>query len=129
MNFLNEKKSWLLESERKLAFVVASRIIDKPPLSIWMILVPIFFVYYFYRLQRYSSGRKEFVKHFLVSRERAINEALSAIQSERRPDSLKLCRMSSVPTQICQIKRDFPLWLFKILPDIHTERNLASSHT
>ena len=107
MNFLNEKKSWLLESERKLAFAVASRIIDKPPLSIWMILVPIFFVYYFYRLQRYSSGRKEFVKHFLVSRERAINEALSAIQSERRPDSLKLCRMSSVPTQIYSEYRDW----------------------
>ena len=65
-----------------------------------MILVPVIFVYFFYRLQKYASGRKEFTGHFMVSRQRAMDEAYLAVQSRKHPDSLKLCRLSSVPESI-----------------------------
>jgi len=100
MASIDEKKNWILTHERKLAVAVAYQVIDKPRLSIRMILIPVIFVYFFYRLQQYSSGRKEFVDHFMLSRERAMDEAFSAVNSGKRPDSLKLCRMSTVPSQI-----------------------------
>lgn len=86
--------------ERNLAITVSSRIIEKPKLTIWMILVPVIFVYFFYRLQKYASGRKEFTDHFMVTRQRAMDEAYLAVQSGKHPDSLKLCRLSSVPEPI-----------------------------
>ena len=100
MASIDDKKDCILAQERRLAVAVASQIIDRPKQSIWMILIPVVFIYYFYRLQRYANGRKEFVEHFMISRERAMEEAFSAVKSGKRPDALKLCRMSTVPSQI-----------------------------
>ena len=97
---MDDKKEWIVSHERELAVVVASRVIEKPRLTIWMILVPVIFVYFFYRLQKYASGRKEFTEHFMVSRKRALDEAFLALDSKKPPDSLKLCRQSSVPEAI-----------------------------
>ncbi|MEJ2282887.1 MAG: NF038143 family protein [Desulfobacterales bacterium] len=107
MASLDEKKDCILAQERKLAVTVASQVIDKPKLSIWMILIPVVFIYYFYRLQRYSSGRREFAEHFMISRVRAMDEAFSAVKSGKRPDALKLCRMSTVPSQIYSEYKDW----------------------
>ncbi len=100
MNLNDDKKKLIQTHERELAVSVSSRVIEKPKLTIWMILVPVIFVYFFYRLQKYSEGRKEFAEQFLISRQRALDEAFSAVQSGKPPDSIKLCRMSSVPTPI-----------------------------
>ena len=39
MASIDEKKNWILTHERKLAVAVAYQVVDKPRLSIWMILI------------------------------------------------------------------------------------------
>ena len=55
-----------------------------------MILIPVFFVFYFWQLSRYSDGRKDFAKSFLVSRERALNCAFEAAKSNSAPNLVPL---------------------------------------
>ena len=59
---ISEKEALILEHETRFADAVGRGVIEKPPLNIWMILIPVIFVHYFYRLNKYADGRKQFVK-------------------------------------------------------------------
>lgn len=97
MNSTQEKQQAILESERRFANAVSAAVIDKPKLSIWMILIPVIFVHYFYRLKKYAEGRKDFARNFLLTRKRALEEAAAAVDAKRPPDTGPLVRMSSIP--------------------------------
>ena len=94
---LNEKKDMILEKERVFAQSVSTVVIDKPTLSIWMILIPVIFVHFFYRLNKVSQGRKEFAQHFILTREKALDEALAALESDRTADANKLAQAADIP--------------------------------
>ncbi len=94
---LLEKKELILNYEEKFANAIAAKVIDKPILSLWMILIPVFFVFYFYKLKQFADGRKAFVKHFMVTRQRSLDEAFAAVESDRKPDVNKIIKMSSAP--------------------------------
>ena len=101
-----EKKALILEHETAFARNLATYVIDRPKLSVWMILIPILFVYYFYRFQRYAEGRKTFAEHYLMSRTRALDEAFHALNSGREPDIDHLARLSDVPDAIRPFQAD-----------------------
>lgn len=92
-----EKRDKILARETAFAKAVSAAVIDKPVLSLWMILIPVIFVHFFYRLNKYSQGRKEFARQFLLSRERSLNEALEAMESDRKPDANKVRQMATIP--------------------------------
>jgi hypothetical protein len=94
---IQEKEELILTEERKFADAVGRGVIEKPKLSIWMILIPVIFVHFFYRLNAYKDGRKQFVSDFIKTRQRALEEAASALASNRKPDATKLLQMSSIP--------------------------------
>lgn len=83
--------------EQRFAFVLGSRIIPRPRLNVWMILIPIIFVYYFYRFNRFTTGRKEFADHYLVSRNRALDAALQAAKNRRPPDIDPIVEKAELP--------------------------------
>lgn len=87
----------ILEKERVFAQAVSAVVIDKPTLSLWMILIPVIFVHFFYRLNKYSQGRKEFVQHFILTKERALDETVAALESETKPDANKLTQAADIP--------------------------------
>ncbi len=93
----NEKKELILQHEIKFANAIAAKVIDKPILSLWMILIPVFFVFYFYKLKQFADGRKAFVEHFMVTRQRTLDEASAAVESDRKPDVNYVIKMSSAP--------------------------------
>ena len=97
MPALEQKKEWILAQERRLAAFVARHVIEKPELSIWMILIPIIFVHFFYRLNKVANGRKEFARNFMITRRRALEAASEGLKTGRSPDTDQLCRMSSSP--------------------------------
>ena len=97
---LLEKKKMILVHEEQFAGKLALQVIEKPKLSVWMILIPIIFVYYFYRLQRFSTGRKTFAEHYMISINRAINEAEAVIEEGKTPDPAALAGLSDVPESI-----------------------------
>ena len=62
-----------------------------------MILIPIIFVHFFYRLNKVATGRKEFVHNFMITRRRALDAAFEELKTGNAPDFDQLCRMSSSP--------------------------------
>ena len=97
MSTLNEKKEMILAKEMIFAKTVAAMVIEKPTLNLWMILIPVIFVHFFYRLNKYSQGIKEFAEHFILTKKKALEEALTALQSDRKPDTNALVQSANIP--------------------------------
>jgi len=57
---INEKSEIIEKNEQRFAIMLGSRVINKPKLSIWMILIPVIFVYFFYQFNKYKQGREDF---------------------------------------------------------------------
>ena len=60
--------------------------LEKPKVSFWMVLIPILFVYFIYRMQTFKSGRMKFDEEFMTTRRRAMDAALDAVEASGRPD-------------------------------------------
>jgi hypothetical protein len=103
----NEKRTFILEHEEKFADALAVKVIDKPRLSLWMILIPIIFVYYFYQFQRFRTGREAFAENYMISRKRALDESLAVVETGREPDIQRLIRMSTLPEDTHEQYREF----------------------
>lgn len=80
-----EKKQQILEYEQSLAHTLARQVVDKPVPPIWMILVPIFFVFHASKIKEYSKGLKDFAEHYLVSRRRALDTAYESVLHNADP--------------------------------------------
>lgn len=103
---VKEKSAMILEHEEKFANILSNHVIDKPRLSLWIILIPIFFVFYFNQLNRYRNGCKMFAEHYLVSKKRALNEAVEVIDTGREPDIPALAKLSDMPDEVRQKQTD-----------------------
>lgn len=99
MTTAGEKKELILNHEIAFAAHLARQVVQKPKLSVWMILIPIIFVFYFYQLQRYSEGRTKFIEHYLMSRRRVLDEAAALVTSDAKPDITRLAAQSDVPEE------------------------------
>ena len=80
---LDEKRTLILEYEKSRARELARRVIEKPVPPVWMILIPIFFVFYAWKIREYSNGLKRFAEHYLITRNKAIDMAFEAEESGR----------------------------------------------
>jgi len=109
---LEQKKEWILAQERRLATFVAAQVIEKPELNLWMILIPIIFVHFFFRLNKVANGRKEFSRNFMITRQRALEAAIEGLKTGKNPDPNQLCRMSSSPQATYQ---EYTAWLKVLL--------------
>lgn len=82
---LEEKKQQVLEYEESLAHTLARQVVDKPVPPIWMILIPIFFVFHASKIKEYSKGLKDFAEHYLISRRRALDTAYQSVLHNADP--------------------------------------------
>ncbi len=87
---IEERKRQILKHEESMAHQLARRVIDKPVPPIWMILIPIFFVFHAWKIKEYAKGLKDFAEHYLLSRRRALDTAYEAAESGKEPDIEKL---------------------------------------
>lgn len=117
MRALTEKKEMILDKEKAFANAVSAVVIEKPILSIWMILIPVIFVHFFYRFNKYAQGRKDFTRHFLLSRERSLDEALEALEADKKPDTNKIRQMATIPEGTSKAYID---WL-KVMVDHYSD--------
>lgn len=97
---ISRKHALILKHEEDFARSLAIQVLDKPKLSVWMILIPIIFVHYIYQIQRYNAGRKAFAEHYLVSRKRALDHAKAAIETEEIPDINQLATISKLSNEV-----------------------------
>ena len=96
----------ILEHEEEFAAQLSGHVMDRPRLNIWMILIPIIFVYFFYDLNKYKNGRKMFVSHYLVGKKRALDEAVDAVRMRREPDIRTLAQLSDIPDEAREKQAD-----------------------
>ena len=97
---MQEKINGILHAETLFAKRLALKVIEKPKLSIWMILIPIIFVHYFYRFKKFTTGQKQFSQNYMISIRRALGEAAEVVDHGKNPDPVSLASMSDVPEAI-----------------------------
>jgi hypothetical protein len=112
----------ILAEERRVAARVSAKVIEKPKLAVWMILIPVFFVFYFWQLQRYSDGRKTFAAKFMITRQRTLDEALRAIENETDVNLSAVVQVADIPDEI---RSDYRRWV-ALLADHY--RDLIQAH-
>lgn len=83
---LDEKRTLIFDYEKSRARELARRVIDKPVPPVWMIFIPVFFVFYAWKIREYSNGLKDFADHYLISRNKALEIAYEAEGSGRRQE-------------------------------------------
>lgn len=108
---LDRNKELIFDHERAFARQIAGQVIDKPQLAMWMILIPVFFVFYFFQLKRYKHGLKDFAHNFLVSRERTLDEVWDAATLKREVDLDKLVELTTTPPETIDHYRS---WIEKL---------------
>jgi len=67
--------------EMEFANTIGAAAFEKPRVSYWMILVPLFFLYFVYLMQKYKNDRKQFNQDFLLTRRRTLKAAADAVAS------------------------------------------------
>ena len=98
MASLEEKRQVILAQEQQVAELLAAKVLDKPKPNIWMILIPILFVFYLNDYKKYKEGRMAFAGHFLVTAKKALEEAAAVVQSGKVADPQALARESGLST-------------------------------
>lgn len=76
---LDHKSEWILKREWEFAHKAALRVVDKPELSVWMILIPIIFLHFMHRAQKFKSGLGAITRELFGSRELALKLARDSI--------------------------------------------------
>ena len=97
MASVDEKREWILENEYQLAGRLSREIIHRPELNVWMIVIPVIFVYFFFQLNRSVSAKKEFVQNFVLTRKNVLNEACVLSEDGAKPDFEKMVKYEMVP--------------------------------
>jgi hypothetical protein len=57
---------------------IGAAVFEKPKVSFWMVLIPLLFLYFIYRMQRYRNGRVKFDEEFMVTRRRVMDLAVES---------------------------------------------------
>jgi hypothetical protein len=97
---IDDKKQQILDHETMLAQLLARQVIDKPKPPLWMIFVPVFFVFFIQKMNQYKSGLEDFVENYLKSRRRALEAAVVAAESDITVDMEALLeKIGNVPQQ------------------------------
>lgn len=85
MTSLLEKRDLILENENRFAGLLAREVLAAPKMSMWMILIPFVFIYHVVQHRRVAEGRKVFIRNYLHSRERALEEGLQCVKKGTSP--------------------------------------------
>jgi hypothetical protein len=117
MKGLERKKELILQRELAFANAVGAAVFEKPKVSFWMVLVPLLFLYFIYRMQRYKSGRMKFDEEFMTTRRRAMNLAFEAVETGTRPDIDRIARESGLTETL---EKPYASWL-KVLVDFYMD--------
>jgi hypothetical protein len=108
MKALAQKKDLILQRELAFANAIGAAVFEKPRVSFWMVFIPILFLYFIYRMQRFKSGRMKFDEEFMSTRRRAMDVALEAADAKGRPDMGEVARSSSLPEAL---QKPYAAWM------------------
>ena len=108
MASLTEKSDLIRSNETTFAYSLSLIVIEKPKISVWMILIPIILVYHMYRHKSYVEGRRTFAENFLITRNRALEAAVGSIANEDPLDESSVVKEANIPEST---KEDYAAWV------------------
>jgi hypothetical protein len=108
MKGLERKQELILEQERAFANALGAAVFDKPRISYWMVLLPILFLYFVFRMQKFKTGRMQFDQDFMVTRRKAMAIAIEGAETGRRPDIDAIARESGLRDAL---EKPYAAWL------------------
>ena len=80
-------KKLIIAQERRFAAQLCRFILHKPTLSGWMVMIPFLFIFYIQDLMKYKNGKQVFMENFMLTRNKALDEAESALAEKRDIDT------------------------------------------
>lgn len=117
MKGLERKKEIILQGELAFANAIGSKVFEKPKVSFWMVLIPILFLYFIYRMQRFKSGRLKFNEEFMVTRRRAMGIAVESVETGSKPNIDRVARGIGLSDAL---EKPYASWL-KVLVDHYAD--------
>lgn len=88
LGILDENYKDILDYENRIAQTITSRVLDRPELSAWMILIPIVFIPYMQRCQKYKESSRAFRAGYLYTKKIALDTAYSLYKNEISPEQV-----------------------------------------
>lgn len=96
---IENMKKLIIAQERKFAAQLCRFILHKPTLSSWMIFIPFIFVFYIQDLMKYKKGKQVFMDNFILTRNKALDEAEAALADQRNVDTGVIARQANLSTE------------------------------
>ena len=72
---LNHNYNLILQKEQKFSKSVAFESLEKPQITVWMIIAPLYLIYWMHRARKYKQGIEAFSENFLLSKKWALEGA------------------------------------------------------
>jgi hypothetical protein len=80
----------ILSYERKTSWEVTSKVVEKPEISVWMILIPIVFIPYMQRYAKYKETSRAFSEGYLYTKKIALDTAYKISTKEMAEEDADL---------------------------------------
>lgn len=109
MPTIEAKKDLILDYEQRFANELGLTIIPKPKMRVWMVLIPMYFVFHIYRHKKYMAGRQVFAANFMVSRRGLADETMEALRQNRPVNLDALSAKAKLPSK--EAHRDYRQWI------------------
>lgn len=81
MSELDRRYAVIWGQEEQFAFRLGQAVIDKPVVSVWMILLPVLFVHHMQKVNSYKNAVQAFAKGMLEPRQKALDKARQDVAS------------------------------------------------
>jgi hypothetical protein len=75
--------------ENQFAYKVAKQVLQKPPISVWIVLMPILFLFYAHKIQQYKAGIHNFSQGLMRTKILALDSALKEINTGSKDEEVK----------------------------------------
>jgi hypothetical protein len=108
MKGFEQKKEMILQRELMFANAIGAQVFEKPRVHFWMVLIPILFLYFIYRMQRFKSGRLKFDQEFMTTRRKAMDLAVESLETGVKPNIDRIARESGITDAL---EKPYAAWL------------------
>jgi hypothetical protein len=108
MKDLTQKKEIILRHELAFANEIGAAVFEKPKVSYWMIFIPILFLYFIYRMQKFRSDRIRFNEEFMSARRSAMDNAFGVAEPHGKTETGGAAQGSTPPLPL---QKPYTSWI------------------
>jgi len=105
---LTEKRDIILTHELAFANEIGTALFEKPKVSVWMIFIPILFLYFIFRMQKFKNDRMKFSTEFMAARHEAMAMAFDASAAKGLAGNESVKRSAKLPEPL---QEPYGLWI------------------